>query len=138
MKRVLRDPSLSQKIRLRIVQVCVYPVLMFGAEIWSLTAAEQDKLDAAGRRAQRFAVRRTYPDVIPNIELTEMTRHPPLTVLWAQRVGRYAGLSRMGSATCLTRETDDRKCHRILSRLVSDKLFEFEGNLACLPSKKDH
>ena len=56
---------------------------MFGAELWALNAAEQDKLDMFGRRAQRIALCWEYPNIITNEELATRTQMPPQSHIWS-------------------------------------------------------
>ena len=59
--------------------------------LWALDAAEQDKLDMFGRRAQQIALRRQCPNSITNEELATRTQMPPLSHIWSQQAIIYAG-----------------------------------------------
>ena len=69
----------------------MYSIVMFGAELWALNAAEQDKLEVFGRHAQQTALRRQYPNIITNEEVVTRIQMPPLSHIWSQQAVRYAG-----------------------------------------------
>ena len=109
-KRAVRSPALTEALRLKLMNVCVFSAVMFGAELWALNAAEQDKLDVFGRRAQRVAVRRQYPNVISTEEQDTRTQMTPLSHVWTQRSMRYAGhVARMAHSR-LTRKVFFAAC----------------------------
>ena len=40
---ILRNRSLSMKVRFRVLDCYVYPVLMYGSEAWSITSDRKDR-----------------------------------------------------------------------------------------------
>ena len=98
-------------------------------KLWALNAAEQDKLDMFGRRAQQIALHRQCPNVITNEELPTRTQIPPLLHIWSQQAIIYAGHIARMLHECLTRTVffakyDGAKCRgrRLTWRRTVDSL----------------
>ena len=43
---ILRNRSLSMKVRIRVLECYVYPVLMYGSEAWSITSDIKRRLES--------------------------------------------------------------------------------------------
>ena len=101
--------TVPEPLRLKLIQVCVYPTVMFGAELCALSAAEQDKLDEFAWHAQQIALRRQYPNIITNEELATRTQIPPLSHIWSQQAVKYAGHTARMPHKRLIRMADNRQ-----------------------------
>ena len=47
LKNIWKDRSIAIKLKLKMLQCLILPVLMYGCEAWSLRKEEEDKLKAA-------------------------------------------------------------------------------------------
>ena len=71
----------SQKTKLRILNSNVLSVLLYGAEMWRVTATDLNKLVVFNRTCLRRVLRRFWPNHLSNEELHESTESTPVSAL---------------------------------------------------------
>ena len=75
---LLKDESIPRKSKLIIYQSILKPILLYGAEDWSLTSKTESSLQAAEMRVLRTIVGVTRRDRIRNATIREKLRDIPL------------------------------------------------------------
>ena len=83
--------SARQKTKLRILNSNVLFVLLYGAEMWRVTAADLNKVDVFHRTCLRRVLRRFWPNHLSNEELYEATGSTPVSALIRVRRQRWIG-----------------------------------------------
>ena len=66
LENVLRNRSLSVKVRFRVLVCYVYPVLMYGSEAWSITSDIQRRLESCEMWFLRRMMRIQWTDKVSN------------------------------------------------------------------------
>jgi len=74
----LKDEFIPRKSKLIIYQSILKPILLYGAEVWSLTSKTESSLQAAEMRVLRTIVGVTRRDRIRNATIREKLRVIPL------------------------------------------------------------
>ncbi len=69
LQRVWKDDDVSLRTKLRLVNALVYPVLLYGAEVWTIKKADQNKLEAFEMRCYRKVLNISWQDKIRNDEV---------------------------------------------------------------------
>ena len=81
--------SLKREMKIKLFQLLVLSILLYGAETWTLTQTLQKKLDGVFTRMLRKALGLTWRDMVPNTELYRNI--PTLSCELRQRRLRFAG-----------------------------------------------
>jgi len=87
LQNIWRSGRFSQKTKLRTLNSNVLAVLLYGAEMWRVTASDLNKLDVFHRTCLRRVLRRFWSNHVSNEELYEGTGSTPVSALI--RVGRW-------------------------------------------------
>ena len=69
LKKFLQDRDLRFATKVKIVQTLIFPIILYGAEIWTLKKKERSKIDAFEMRCWRNLLGVTYIDRKTNIEI---------------------------------------------------------------------
>jgi len=72
--------SLSTKLRLYNVYI-ILPVLLYGADTWSMTVASKRRLDAFDQWCMRYMLHIRFTAHVTNQEVRSRTGQPPVTSL---------------------------------------------------------
>ena len=91
LQTIWRSGRFSQKTKLRILNSNVLSVLLYGAEIWRVTATDLNKLDVFQCTCLRRLLRRFWPNHLSNEELHESTESTPVSALIRVRRWRWIG-----------------------------------------------
>jgi len=86
-----KSSKYSCKTKLRIINTNVVALLLYGAEMWRITAADMNKLDAFLRKCMRKIQRVFWQDQISNEELYRRTNTLPLSVKIRIRRWKWIG-----------------------------------------------
>ena len=78
MTKVLRRHDVSLKLKIRLLNSCVIPVLTYGAESWTVTKEMEKKLDACEMRWLRRMLRVSYKEHTTNEEIRRRTQQMPI------------------------------------------------------------
>ena len=92
-----------QKTKLRILNSNVLSVLLYGAEMWRVTAADLNKVDVFHRTCLRRVLRRFWPNHHSNEELYEATGSTPVSALIRVRRWQWIGHILRTSPTNISR-----------------------------------
>ena len=76
-----RGHLVSEKLRVRLYEAFIKPLLMYNAGTWGLSDSQLCTLDSTYRRHLRVVVGIRYPQIISNDDLHRRTETQPLTVL---------------------------------------------------------
>ena len=76
-----RHKSISRKTKLRIYNVSVLSILLYGAETWPLTTTLAYRIDGFDSRSLRSIEGIKWYEHVPNIELRKRTEQPPVSSL---------------------------------------------------------
>ena len=68
-EKVFKRHEISLAIKIRQLNAAVIPILLYGSEIWSLTTAMENKLNACENRWLRWILRIKYTDRVSNAEV---------------------------------------------------------------------
>ena len=83
--RVWAQASLSLAAKLRIYETCIMPILLYGSETWTLLKADSDRLQAFHMRAQRRLLGVKWYDMVRNVDITQRTGLPPISIIIDRR-----------------------------------------------------
>ena len=83
--------SIMVVTKVRLLNAYVLPVLLCGAETWSLTAALEKKLDAFHQWCLRRLLRLSYLLHVTNVEVLRLTRQTQLSTTLRDRRLRFFG-----------------------------------------------
>ena len=84
-----RDVSLKTKFR--VYSALVEPIVLYGAEFWTLSAKVKQKLDVFDNDCLRTILGITWSDKIDNEKLREISGQASLSFKAASRIIRWAG-----------------------------------------------
>jgi len=76
--------SISLQTTIRLYNVYILPILLYGADTWSMTVASSRRLDAFDQWCLRRIVHIPYTAHITNEEVRRRTGQPPVTSLIAE------------------------------------------------------
>ena len=79
LQNIWRSGKFSQKTKLHILNSNVLCVLLYGPEMWRVTAADLNKVDVFHRTCLRRVLRRFWPNHLSNEELYEATGSTPVS-----------------------------------------------------------
>ena len=98
------SPNLTFKIKIRIFNTTVKPVLLYGAETWRTTAATLKKIQTFINTCLRKILRIRWPESesISNRELWKQTKQQPAEDEVLQRCWRWIGHTLRKRMTCIT------------------------------------
>ena len=83
--------SFSLQTKIRLYNVYILPILLYGADTWSMTVASSRRLDAFDQWCLRRIVHIPYAAHITNEEVRRKTGQPPVTSVIAKRQLRLFG-----------------------------------------------
>jgi len=83
--------SISLQTKIRLYNVYILPILLYGADTWSMTVASSRRLDAFDQWCLRRIVHIPYTAHITNEEVRRRTGQPPVTSVIAKRRLRLFG-----------------------------------------------
>ena len=96
--RSLQDLWRQQKIKLEtklaVYRTCVLPILLYGAETWTLLAHDTSKLEAFHMHCQRQLLHVHWYDFVPNSDISATTQLPCISdVIACRRSGNSSAMS---------------------------------------------
>ena len=77
--------SISLVTKLRLYNVYILPVLLYGSDTWSVTEAMRQRLDAFDQWCLRRILRVSYTAHVTNVSVRSQTDQPPVSSLIQQR-----------------------------------------------------
>lgn len=105
-RRVWGRREISLKVKMKIFNAVVLPVLLYGATAWALTQTEEKKLDAFEMRMLRSILGVRWDDFERNVDIRERLCQPPVAIkLRKARLQWFGHVERMG---------EDRQVKRIM------------------------
>ena len=104
MKNVWSSAKLSTRIKKRIFNSTIKPVLMYGSETWRMNSTPINKVQSFVNSCLRKLLRIHWPEVITNQELWEKTRQTPVKEDITQRKWRWIGHTLRKPDGCITRQ----------------------------------
>ena len=88
--------TISIQAKLRIFRACVLPVLLYGSEVWSTTALQEQRLNTFYLKCLRTIIGVNLGDRMANERLLKLTGHPHLTsILRRNRLRWFGHVNRM-------------------------------------------
>lgn len=92
MKNLFTNSSISLPLKIRLIKCYVFPVLLYGAEAWTLTEALMKRLEAFEMWVYRRILRISYTEHITNIEvLRRMGKEKEISLTVKKRKLEYLG-----------------------------------------------
>ena len=98
---MLRGPiwyrkTVSIEAKIRIFRACVLPVLLYGSEIWSLTVAQESRLNSFYMRCIRTILGLNLGDRVSNQRVLHLSGQPPLeNIMRRNRLRWFGHVNRM-------------------------------------------
>jgi hypothetical protein len=83
--------NLSKKTKIRVFKILILPVLLYGSETWTMSAALRARLNAFVTRSLRRIQGYRWNDFVPNQRLLSETEMRPATCLIRERQMRLFG-----------------------------------------------
>lgn len=74
LKFILLDRTLNLKMRCSVMNTCILPALLYGAQTWSLTKKERDMLSVCQRKMERKILNITLRDKVRNEDIRRKTQ----------------------------------------------------------------
>ena len=112
-KRVWGRREISLKIKMKIFNAVVIPVLLYGATAWALTRTEERRLDAFEMGMLRSILGVRWDDFVRNVDIREMLCQVPVSLkLRRARMKWFGHVERMG---------EDRQVKRIMQVEMSGR-----------------
>ena len=106
-KRLWRRREISLRVKMKIFNAIVLPVLLYGATAWALTRTEENRLDALEMGMLRTIVGVRWDDFVRNADIRERLRQPPVSLkLRKARLKWFGHVERMG---------DERQVKRVMN-----------------------
>ena len=75
----IRKNRIRPEIRLKLYKTIVKPVLLYNSQTWGLTKADKNNLDSFHRKQLRTVLNMKYPNITPNLELSNNKRNTFIT-----------------------------------------------------------
>ena len=91
LKNVWVSNNLGSKLKVRIFNAMVKPVLLYGAETWRTTAVNLTRIQSFINNCLRRILRIHWPDKISNRELWQRTKQKPIEEEILQKRWRWIG-----------------------------------------------
>ena len=104
-QKIFRRHDVPLKLKIRTLNACVIPVLLYGAETWSVTHNFENKLNAAENGWLRRILGISYKEHISNVELRRRTGQPYVGQIIRKRRVKWAGHVLRMDDTRPTKET---------------------------------
>ena len=106
-RRLWGRREISLKVKMKIFNAVVLPVLMYGATSWALTRTEERRLDAFEMGMLRSIVGVRWDDFVRNVDIRESLCQPPVSLkLRRARLKWFGHVERMG---------DERQVKKIMN-----------------------
>ena len=92
-----RRTQISLKVKIKIFNAVVLPVLLYGATAWALTRTEESRLDALEMAMLRSILGVRWDDFVRNSAIRERLSQPPVSLkLRRARMKWFGHVERMG------------------------------------------
>ena len=91
LKKIFKNKKLNLKMKIKILESCVLPVLSYGAQTWSLTKSQTIKLQNTQRAMERKILGIRLPDKVSNRAVREKTQSKDIGAMVKKLKFRYAG-----------------------------------------------
>ena len=105
--------EISLKIKMKVFNAIVIPVLLYGATAWALTRTEERRLDAFEMGMLRSILGVRWDDFVRNVDIREMLCQVPVSLkLRRARMKWFGHVERMG---------EDRQVKRIMQVEMSGR-----------------
>ena len=96
-RRLWGRREVSLKVKMKVFNATVLPVLLYGATTWPLTQTEERRLDAFEMRMLRNIAGVRWEDMVRNVDIRERLRQPPVSLkLRRARMKWFGHVERMG------------------------------------------
>jgi len=76
---------LSLSTKLKLYNVCILPIMLYGSECWALSEADTRKVDALDQWCPRSILDIRWYQRVSNWEVRRLTEQPPLTTIIQKR-----------------------------------------------------
>jgi len=93
--QVWKNRHLSIRTKVRVYEVCVLSILLFGSETWATYLRQESKLSAFHTRSLRYILGKSWKDKMTNKDVFPLTGSGPLSsklnflrLLWAGHLNR--------------------------------------------------
>jgi len=90
-KKIWRNDNISLKVKTRLYEAIILSTLLYGADVWPLTATLTKRLDAAHHRWQRSILGISWKDRITNVEARARTGQRTMDSILRERRLRWLG-----------------------------------------------
>ena len=90
-ERIFRRHDINMKVKLRILNACILPVLTYGSETWNITDTMEKKLDACENNWLRRILRISYKEHKTNEEIRQRTRQPLVSTVIRKKRLKWLG-----------------------------------------------
>lgn len=91
LKFILLDRKISRKIKFHTLETCVYPVLLYGCQTWSLRSQQKNKLQICQRKMQRKILGISLRDRIPNTTIQQLAQTTDVAQTATQSKWKWGG-----------------------------------------------
>ena len=112
-RRLWKRGEISLRVKMKIFNAIVIPVLLYGASAWALTRTEENRLDSLEMGMLRSIAGVRWDDFVRNAEIRERLRQPPVSLkLRRARLKWFGHVERMG---------DERQVKRIMNATMEGR-----------------
>jgi len=114
--RNLWRSSISLRTKIRLYNVYILPILLYGADTWSMTSTSSRRIDAFDQWCLRHILRIPYTAHVTNDEVRRRTCQPPAThLITTRRLRLFGHIARAGPS-----QDHSRALRAAISRLPAD------------------
>jgi len=108
--------SISLQTKIRLYNVYILPILLYGADTWSMTSTSSRRIDAFDQWCLRHILRIPYTAHVTNDEVRRRTCQPPAThLITTRRLRLFGHIARAGPS-----QDHSRALRAAISRLPVD------------------
>ena len=112
-QRLWSRREISLKVKMRIFNAIVLPVLLYGATAWAVTRTEENRLNALEMGMLRSIVGIRWDDFVRNVDIRERLCQPPVSLkLRRARMRWFGHVERMG---------DERQVKRVMNAAMEGR-----------------
>ncbi len=88
--------KISVDAKLRIFRACVLPVLLYGSEVWTLTMAQENRINMFYMKCLRTILGLNLGDRVSNLKILELSGQPPIeNIMRRNRLRWFGHINRM-------------------------------------------
>ena len=105
-RKIIKNRQIRIQVKLQIIHVCIFSVLLYASETWTLKKSEIRRLEAFEMRCYHQSLNIEWSDSITNVEVINrmQPRQRQMQMVIKRKLGLFGNICRMGD-DCLIKMT---------------------------------